>query len=464
MRVCTLLALGLGVFFVPNVYSQDFKAYFGNLHSHTSYSDGSGTPHEAYRHAREAGKLDFLAITEHNHKSAESGAGERRDGILIAKDPTLYNGPDAFSLVETAKRMTEDGKFIALYGQEFSSISKGNHVVVLDAPKVIDVTNGRFDQLLTWLTANPDTTGSSCIVQFNHPKLFNKPSEYGKDDFPSQQQWIASMGAVTHLIEVLNGPAMTKTGGERPDEVAENDYKTYLRLGFKLAPTADQDNHYFTWGTATDARTGVVIDGPINKAKLLDGLRHRHVYASQDKNLSVIAKINGQLCGDEVLAPPVSSILAIELVVSDPDEPNASYNIEVLRGTVGGAMSDIVETFVIDGDDNDPGAIWTIDNIQYTGGHQFFYFKLTQHDEDGHEDNVWTAPVWFNPGGLAPVVAGETPAGDSVVASRRSNVFHTSTECEFAQKISASNRLSGAEAKQGRRQCLKCKELESGGN
>jgi hypothetical protein len=60
------------------------------------------------------------------------------------------------------------------------------------------------------------------------------------------------------------------------------------------------------------------------------------------------------------LAPPVGSILAIELVVSDPDEPNASYDIEVLRGTVGGAMSDIVETFVIDGEDNDPGAIWTI--------------------------------------------------------------------------------------------------------
>jgi hypothetical protein len=330
---------------------------------------------------------------------------------------------------------------------------------------VIDVTNGRFDQLLTWLTANPDTTGNPCIVQFNHPKLFNKPSEYGKDDFPNQQQWIASMGAVTHLIEMLNGPAMTKTGGERPDEVAENDYKTYLRLGFKLAPTADQDNHYFTWGTATDARTGVVIDGPITKAKLLDGLRRRHVYASQDKNLSVVAKVNGQLCGDETPAPAANSILNIELVVSDPDEPAASYDVEVFRGAIGGAPADIVETFVIDGDENEQGAVWTIDSIQYTGGHQFFYFKLTQHDEDGRDDNAWTAPVWLTPGGDVPPVAGDGPlAGESVVASRRSNVFHTSSQCEFAQKVSAGNRLTGVQARQGRRQCLKCKELESGGN
>jgi len=42
------------------------KVFFGNLHSHTSYSDGSGTPSEAYAHARDVAKLDFMAITEHN--------------------------------------------------------------------------------------------------------------------------------------------------------------------------------------------------------------------------------------------------------------------------------------------------------------------------------------------------------------------------------------------------------------
>lgn len=39
---------------------------FGNLHAHTSYSDGSGTPDEAYAMACDEG-LDFFAITEHNH-------------------------------------------------------------------------------------------------------------------------------------------------------------------------------------------------------------------------------------------------------------------------------------------------------------------------------------------------------------------------------------------------------------
>jgi hypothetical protein len=50
--------------------AQTLNHYFGNLHSHTSFSDGSGTPDEAYKYARDVGDLDFLAVTEHNHEGA----------------------------------------------------------------------------------------------------------------------------------------------------------------------------------------------------------------------------------------------------------------------------------------------------------------------------------------------------------------------------------------------------------
>ena len=55
----------------------ELKVYFGNLHSHTSYSDGSGTPRDAFKHARDVAQLDFLAITEHNHAAAD-GSGDRK--------------------------------------------------------------------------------------------------------------------------------------------------------------------------------------------------------------------------------------------------------------------------------------------------------------------------------------------------------------------------------------------------
>lgn len=144
---------------VPSLTTAQERVFFGNLHSHTSYSDGSGTPSQAYRHARDVAHLDFLAITEHNHSRAESGARERRDGLLIATNHALYTGPDAEALIPAANRLTEDGQFVAIYGQEFSTISSGNHVNVFNVDAVIDAPNGDFAGLVTWLQAHLDAQG-----------------------------------------------------------------------------------------------------------------------------------------------------------------------------------------------------------------------------------------------------------------------------------------------------------------
>jgi hypothetical protein len=102
------------------------RVYLGILHSHTSYSDGSGVPQDAYTRARAVG-LNFLAITEHNH--AKQIKPKDRDGVPIGVDHTLYNGPGADSLLNTARRLTEDGQFVALYVQEFSAISSGKQII-----------------------------------------------------------------------------------------------------------------------------------------------------------------------------------------------------------------------------------------------------------------------------------------------------------------------------------------------
>jgi len=63
------------------------RVFFGNLHSHTSYSDGSGTPREAFQYARTVAGIHFLALTEHNHAEAVGN-----DGISIATNKALYKG------------------------------------------------------------------------------------------------------------------------------------------------------------------------------------------------------------------------------------------------------------------------------------------------------------------------------------------------------------------------------------
>lgn len=379
------------------------RVFFGNLHSHTSYSDGSATPEDAYAHARDVAHLDFLAITEHNHSQA---------GGAIARDHTLYTGPQAASLIKTAGRFDQAGRFVALYGQEFSSISKGNHANVLEVGEVIDeaeVPNGEWDNLLnTWLPAHPDSQGLPAILLLNHPTISGstQAQEYGRDDFP-MAEWRAKLDGQARLINMVNGPSHSEGS---PGQPSEGEFLRYLNLGFHLAPTADQDNHLTNWGSAAPTRTGVWA-GALSKQDVLTALRERRAYATEDKNLRIIGTVNGALMGTRFSGtnvPAVGASLDIKVSFADDDEPAAEYTIDVFRDTIGNAVADVVKQHTHSGN----GTL-TVSDVAYQGGDQYVFLKITQRDEGGQQDRAWLAPVWFEPGGATPD-PGPGPAGANV--------------------------------------------------
>lgn len=176
MRFNLVVVLPFVTFFAP-VARAELELFFGLLHAHTSFSDGSGTPDDAYTMAREAG-LDFFAVTEHNHRKA---AG--RDGIFLT--PDLYD-----ELKRSARAHTKSGEFVAIFGQEVSTNSAGNHVNVFNASEICDIEKGDFKTLYEeWLPLHPEVP----FIQFNHPNFrkdqrqSTKPKErnndYGIDDY-----------------------------------------------------------------------------------------------------------------------------------------------------------------------------------------------------------------------------------------------------------------------------------------
>lgn len=420
------------------------NVYFGNLHAHTSYSDGVEEPNTAFLHARDVGKLDFMALTEHNHNQAGR----------IADDHALYSGMGPNSLISIANRLTENGRFVALYGQEFSTISAGNHMNVLDVPAVIDVPNGAFGQLLnTWLPAHQDTLGGLAVLLLNHPAIASSSpdKEYGRDDFGSEAEWIRRVGSEAAMIAMINGPSHATGEGIKPSPPAESEVFRYLNLGFHLAPTADQDNHKSTWGTITNARTAVIADD-LSKAALLRAMKARHVYATEDKNLRIVCRVNGQLCGDQLSpVPPVGSELSIELTIHDDDEPAASYKIDVFSDHIGGEPAhDPIEVVSITGNTVTP---FRIEDIRYNGGSQYVFFRIRQLTEDGDEDRAWTAPVWIE-AGATPLPPPED--NSRVVASRHSSIYHIDPNCAGAKAIKPANKIFGAEAKRDRTAHVNC--------
>ena len=60
-----------------------WKIYFGNLHSHSSASDGVGSPSEAYTYAKDEGKLDFMCLGNKPLRFLTPMDGERFKEYLL---------------------------------------------------------------------------------------------------------------------------------------------------------------------------------------------------------------------------------------------------------------------------------------------------------------------------------------------------------------------------------------------
>jgi hypothetical protein len=354
--------------------------------------------------------------------------------------------------MKTALAMTTNGKFVALYGQEFSIIKRGNHTNVFEISKVISADSGEFDQLATFLDTNMDSANKPAIIMFNHPKNTSTviADEYGLDDFEGNQiNWLRRLGPHAALMQMINGPGQKAGTGLLSARPAESAFRKFLRLGFKLAPTADQDNHHKNWGNATDARTAIIAPS-LTRAALLEAMRQRHVYATEDSNLKIIIKVNGHLCGDIVAPVSGGGEAEIKYFITDANEPNARYEIEVWRGTAGGPIAKMVSST-----DHASGS-GKIEDVALSGDPEFFFFKIIQSDsgsgEDEKEDESWTAPIWFENPAQSDFTESVVSAGDTsrFVASRNSRIYHVSSDCLDAKRIRSGNRVTGAEARKNR--------------
>jgi hypothetical protein len=405
--------------------------WYGLLHAHTLYSDGLGTPEQAFSRANSIAGLDFLAITPHNHRFAENGArNERRDGVMIASTPELYASVNNVtftrswsvssqdfsesvtspSLISAAEDATTDS-FVAMYGQEFSSISQGNHVNVIGWDEVLTISNGAFRDLYELFDAAIEQGTAIPILQINHPdihrdlfyrgsqprvieKMFN---DLGFDDYGEDfVDLVEAADQYLVLIEILTGPAFaTEALGSVHYDHHENDYYYYLVQGFHISPSVGHDNHFATWGNATAARMGVFAD-ELTQDALFQAMRANRTFASEDSDLSIEFLINNEPMGS-TLDVATGDPLNITLRVEDPTEPDTTYVVDLVYGDIEQqdrnsldkwvATDGLTESWTFDGD----GEL-LFDQYLASGVPEFFYVRVRQDDDD----RTWSAPIWIN--------------------------------------------------------------------
>ena len=366
-----------------------YNFYFGNLHSHVSELSGEGniptsTFAQAFTYAMNEGNLDFMAITIHNHLAK----AEAYSKLQSVSNNSQYNKP---------------GTFVPIAGQEFSSISKGNHINVFEADAWInptDVPNGEFKNLYeTWIPAHSTQNTS---LQFNHPystKFTAKSKrEYGRDDYKDNIQDLReATDSLVSTIEILSANSHhDDTDKPHFDEntTRVNAYLFALNEGWHLAPTANQDNHRKNWGTATESRTACIAK-ELKRDDVLTAIKERRCYATEDENMKVTFKAGNHWMGSII---DLNEISGLYIKIEDNEEPSAIYTVRLYMDEIGNSKLTInsqpLQTYTLD---NNEEVIYPINNPEPD---TYYFLRVTQSntsaDPNNTEDDAWTAPIWIS--------------------------------------------------------------------
>jgi hypothetical protein len=364
-----------------------YNHYFGNLHSHTSYSDGVQTPADAYTFARNTAPtpLDFLAVTEHNH----SGGG-------MASVASYHNG------LAQAAAANDDGNFVAIFGQEWGIIETGGHANVFEAPALFGWQVGLYDVFV----AEGDYTGLYTAVLANPPANYPPLVEWchpSAGDFDNYA--VTNDGkAVVHLMSLISGPAFSASvtesdvGSTTGNEIL---FQDALRMGHRVSPAGDQDNHLATWGASTETRTVALASG-LTKSQILGALAAGRAYGTQDHNAEVQFSADGHAMGEAWTA---AEGIRIAVRVVEPDVSQSVSQIDLLRGVTGASNAVLVASNI-----GNSEFAWREHTVFTPGTEVHYYLRIRLNTNS----TIWTGPVYVTYDPEAVTAVGDPPARDGI--------------------------------------------------
>ncbi|MCP4604796.1 MAG: CehA/McbA family metallohydrolase [Proteobacteria bacterium] len=318
----------------------EMSFWFGNLHSHSNYSDGRATPSKAFSWARDEGSFDFYAVSDHGMSLDEK---EWEDLLKLA---------DEFS---------DDGGFIAMVGIEWTHAEFG-HVNVYGTESFIDRNLApTFEDLIEWLISK------DAIAQLNHPGLHG---DFGQLELPELD--------VSQIIAI-------ETAGYGPIDNFDGDYRSFypqaLDNGWKVAPTGNTDTH----GLNAFGQRTVLIAPELTSQSLLEAMRQRRFYSTDDPDMEVLFQVERHWMGSTIEAEPAEVQFTIRVTDDEPVEL-----LELVSN-----RAEVVATFV---PKEEIGPIYWYPEVTVAPS-SYYYLRVTGEDsnDDGANDQQMavTAPIWF---------------------------------------------------------------------
>lgn len=386
MPKCLLILL----FCFETIAAQQYNYYFGNLHAHTSFSDGNRDsvqasiygPGASYAYAKNSQDFDFLGISEHNHYSTARNPGFKR--------PRYAEG------LKLADSLNEEGKFLCLYGMEYGVSSTNNgHVIIYGFDQHIgwesnvggmigpnyDLYNGRSDYaaLFTKIARR-----SNAFAYLAHPYWTDFTTDGTDSSAIVYAPHNASFDSAIVAVPLRSGNAFSTFNnyGDYSPLNYFNYFKKMLNQGYHIGIGYDHDNHYSNFGRSNGGRL-VALMPSLTRQNLYTAMQQMHFYGSDDANAQLDFKLNNAIMGS--VLENENAYPLITVLHSDPDGEQAD-TIRIWKGFKGSsAWAYTVQTVV--------GQNATSYYDQSIAPEKEYYYFIELRQKDGH----WmvSSPIWY---------------------------------------------------------------------
>ncbi|MEZ4282778.1 MAG: CehA/McbA family metallohydrolase [Myxococcota bacterium] len=357
------------------------RLYWADLHGHTRFSDGTGTPEDYFRYARDVARLDAIALTDHDHWGL---------------DPLDENPERQAAILALVRAYHAPGRFVTLPGYEWTSWLHGHRHVLsfddtLEIASSLDPATDRPDELWAFLRGKP-------VLTFAHHSAGE----------PVATNWhFAPDPELEPVTEIASVHGMSEAG-DAPSPVAGafegNFVRDVLRHGARLGFIGSGDSHDGHPGLAQIAAgqgglAGLFAEG-LDRASLHAALKARRTFATNGIRAWLEVSIDGIPMGGLLAPGSADHLLRIRFEATSPIE-----RIDLVRTGHVAAL-----------DPPQPGAR-SLDlerRIPRLGPGEFHYVRIVQADGGV----AWSSPIFVE--GRIASASPEAPSESSPDPERKS--------------------------------------------
>ncbi|MEG2596821.1 MAG: CehA/McbA family metallohydrolase [Oscillospiraceae bacterium] len=356
--------------------------YRGDLHSHTAFSDGVGTPEIAFRRVCQEGNLDFFTVSDHGVFYTPYRAFETIRAAEEFVTPTFF--PIAAQEADVYFEIEDD------YGL---MVQQGGELLTFQAEGWAEVKS--WDDFFACIGENPclmlgiphpsDVGGKTSTIWngYNLPFLTE----------PRAKKYL-------RFVEILNSPTF-----EAYNLLHERIWSQALDFGYRVCPTAGSDSHSWNWGEGAIWSRTVIMAPELSGEALLDSMKSNRVYVTESGNVKLQFQVNGVHMGGTI---PASDFYLADFSF-DVFKP-ANENERIVKAELFSDYGDVVDSI----DLNRIRGNYTLSSRNRSS--RYFYLRLT----DAAGDRTWSAPIWTDnepDKPLPPMLGKKIPIHECTVVS-----------------------------------------------